>query len=142
DRGAREIIGLPSSLSAELKELSRLQRVTLFMSLLAAVQALLCRYTGQTDFAVGTPIAGRTRPETYKLIGFFVNTLVLRADLSGNPSFLELLQRVRRTTLEAYTHQDLPFELLVEELNPERSLTHAPLFQAMIALHQWPQPTE
>jgi non-ribosomal peptide synthetase component F len=93
----------------------------LFMTLLAAFQVLLHRYTGQDDIAVGSPIAGRTRKETEGLIGFFVNTLVLRTKLQGNPSFRELLTRVREIALQAYEHQDLPFEKLVEELNPDRN---------------------
>ena len=101
------------------------------MTLLAAFQTLLSRYTGQENIAVGSPIAGRTREETEGLIGFFVNTLVLRADLSGNLSFTELLREVRETTLEAYTHQDVPFEKLVEELHPDRNLGASPLFQVM-----------
>ncbi len=133
--GATEIITLPLQLATQLKDLSRQQGTTLFMTLLAAFQALLWRYTEQTDFAVGTPVAGRTQPETENLIGCFVNTLVLRADVSGNPTFLELLKRVRQTTLEAHAHQDVPFELLVEELQPERSMTHSPFFQVMMVLH-------
>ena len=104
------------------------------MTLLAAFELLLSRYCGQEDIAVGAPIAGRTRQETEGLIGFFVNTLVLRADLSNNPTFKELLRQVRETALEAYSHQDLPFEKLVEELNPDRHLSNSPLFQVMFCL--------
>src|SRR5439155_25005206 len=111
--GARSVFVLPAGLSAALKALSRQQGVTLFMTLLAAFQTLLQRYTGQDDILVGSPIAGRTRAELEVLLGFFVNTLVMRADLSGNPTFLELLRRVREVALEAYAHQDLPFEKLV-----------------------------
>mgnify|MGYP006137865365 CR=1 FL=1 len=98
---------------------------------------MLQRYSGQEDFNVGTPIAGRHRAETEGLIGLFVNTLVLRTDLSGDPRFLDLLVRVRKVTLEAYQYQDLPFEKLVEELRPERSLSHSPLFQVMFAMQNF-----
>ncbi len=128
-RGARQSLVLSESLSEALKELSRREGVTLFMVLLAAFQALLSRYTGQEDVAVGTPIAGRNHAETKGLIGFFVNTLVLRTDLSGDPTFRELLGRVREVALEAYDHQDIPFEKLVEELKPQRDLSRNPLFQ-------------
>ena len=128
-RGASQSLTLPQSLSDKLKHFCQQEGVTLYMTLLAAFQTLLYRYSGQPDIIVGSPIAGRNRTEIEGLIGFFINTLVLRADLSGNPSFQELLGRVRSTTLDAYAHQDLPFEKLVEELNPERSLSHNPLFQ-------------
>ena len=104
------------------------------MTLLAAWQALLGRYAGQDDVVVGSPVAGRTRTELEGLIGFFVNMLPLRADLSGDPTWRELLGRVRGSALGAFTHQELPFERLVEELVVERSLVHAPLFQVMFAL--------
>ena len=108
------------------------------MTLLAAFSALLERYTRQEDLTVGTPIAGRTRAETEDLIGLFVNTLALRVDLSGGPSFLELLGRVRETALSAYAHQELPFERLVEELSPERDLSRPPLVQALLAVQNVP----
>jgi len=118
--------------------LSREEGASLFMTLLAAFQTLLGRYSGQQDIAVGTPIAGRKRPQVEGLIGFFVNMLVLRADLSGNPTFRELLQRVREVALGAYANQDLPFERLVEELQPERNLSYNPLFQVSFALENAP----
>lgn len=129
---------LPQRLSDLLKELSRREGATLFMTLLAAFQTLLFRYANQEDIVVGTPIANRTRMETEGLIGFFANTLVMRTDLSGNPSFRELLGKVREMALDAYAHQDLPFEKLVEELQPERSLSHMPVFQALFALQNTP----
>jgi amino acid adenylation domain-containing protein len=139
-RGARQPFVLPMRLYEELLALSQREAVTLFMTLLAAFQTLLHRYTGEDDILVGSPIANRTRPEIEGLIGFFVNTLVLRTDLSGDPPFRELLARVREVTLGAYAHQDLPFEKLVEELQPERSLDHTPLFQVMFVLQNAPWP--
>ena len=132
-RGATHLLMLPGTLSQRLQSLSQREGVTLFMMLLGAFEVLLHRYTGQDDIVVGTPIAGRNRPEIEGLIGFFVNTLVLRTDLSGDPTFRELLGRVRGVTLGAYDHQDLPFERLVEELQPERNLSHNPLFQVAFA---------
>ncbi|MCP4664289.1 MAG: AMP-binding protein, partial [bacterium] len=115
--------------------------LTLFMTLLATFEVLLCRYSGQQDLLVGTPIAGRDRAEIEGLIGFFAGTLVLRGDLRGNPRGCELLRRVRETALDAYAHQDLPFERLVEELQPQRDLSRTPLFQVMFALqHAPPEP--
>ena len=137
-RGARQSIELSSELTQRLKTLSRKEGVTLYMTLLAAFQTLLHRYTGQDDIVVGSPIANRNRIEIEGLIGFFVNTLVLRTDHSGNPTFRELLRRVRETALEAYAHQDLPFEKLVEELRPDRDLSRSPLFQAMFVFQNAP----
>ena len=133
-RGARQSVALPGALTEGVRELSRREGVTMFMTLLAAFQALLCRYTNRPDIAVGTPVANRTSPELEGLIGFFANTLVLRADFSGDPTFRQLLGRVREAALGAYEHQDVPFERLVEELQPERSLTRPPLFNLTFAL--------
>jgi amino acid adenylation domain-containing protein len=133
-RGAIESVKLSATLTQKLKSLSQQQNVSLFMTLLAAWQTLLYRYTGQEDITIGSPIANRNRTEVEGLIGFFVNALALRTDLSGNPSFLELLARVQQVALEAYAHEELPFEVLVEELQPERHLNHSPLFQVMFVL--------
>jgi len=133
-RGSSRSCELSTQLSRAIKGLGQRQGATLFMTLLAAFQTLLSRYSGQADIAVGSPIAGRTHREIEGLIGFFVNTLVLRTDLSNNPTFTELLRQVRDTTLEAYTHQDLPFEKLVEELHPERNPSISPLFQVLFIL--------
>ncbi|MGH9367918.1 MAG: non-ribosomal peptide synthetase [Thermoanaerobaculia bacterium] len=137
-RGAEHRRRVGGRLSRELEALSRREGATLFMTLLAAFQVLLSRYSGQEDVLVGTPIAGRNRAEAENLIGFFVNTLVLRGDLSGEPTFVQLLRRVRETALEAYANQDLPFEKFVEELRPERSLSHSPIFQVMFELDNAP----
>ena len=110
------------------------------MTLLAAWNVLLARYSSQDDICVGTPIANRNRMDTESLIGFFVNTLVMRLDLSGNPRFSELLAHARTVSLNAYAHQDMPFEKLVEEVTLERSLRHSPLFQVMFALQNAPLP--
>jgi len=142
-RGATHNLKLSKSLTASLEALSQQEGVTLFMTLLAAFQTLLHRYTGQEDIAVGSPIANRNHSELEALIGFFVNSLVLRVDLSDRPTFRELLGRVREVTLAAYDHQDLPFEKLVEELHPERDLSRNPLFQVVFALQNAPmQPLE
>jgi amino acid adenylation domain-containing protein len=136
--GKRQTIELSKELTQGLKALSRKEGVTLFMTLLAAFQNLLYRYSGQEDIVVGSPIANRNRTEIEGLIGFFVNTLVLRTNFSYNSTFKELLAQVRKMTLGAYAHQDLPFEKLVEELKPERSLSHSPLFQVMFVLQNVP----
>ena len=137
-RGARQHLSLPANVSASLKSLSQREGATLFMTLLAAFQALLHRYTGGEDIIVGVPIAGRNRLEVENLIGIFINTLALRTDLSGNPSFRQLLGRVRTTALEAYAHQELPFERLVEELQPVRDLSRTPVFQVLFQLRNLP----
>jgi non-ribosomal peptide synthetase component F len=136
--GTRQVLDVPPGVTEGLKTLSRHAGVTLFMTLLAAWQTLLSRYTGQDDISVGTPIAGRTRTEIEGLIGFFVNTLVLRTDLSGDPTFIDLLPRVREIATGAYAHQDLPFEKLVEEIHPERNLSYSSLFQVMFAFQNVP----
>ncbi|AKT41173.1 non-ribosomal peptide synthetase [Chondromyces crocatus] len=133
--GRTHLFTLPASVSERLPALCREHRVTPFMALLAVFQLLLARHTNQTDIAVGTPVAGRIRTELEPLVGFFVNMLVLRVDLSGDPSFIELLDRVRDVTLAAYAHQEMPFEKLVEELQPKRDLSRQPLFQVMFGLH-------
>ncbi|HEX9939154.1 MAG TPA: amino acid adenylation domain-containing protein, partial [Longimicrobium sp.] len=133
-RGASHAFRLPADVTRELRALARQEGATLYMVTHAALDLLLSRWSGQEDMVVGSPIAGRTQVGTEGLIGFFVNTLALRIDLSGNPSFQELVRRVRETALGAYAHQELPFERLVEEVAPERGLSHTPLFQVMFAL--------
>ncbi|MBE9010857.1 amino acid adenylation domain-containing protein [Pseudanabaenaceae cyanobacterium LEGE 13415] len=137
-QGASQLLELPQELLDQLEALSQQTGVTLFMTLLAAFQTLLHRYSGQTDIAIGSPVANRYQSELESLIGFFVNSLVLRTDLSGDPTFRALLDRVREVTLSAYAHQDLPFEKLVEELQPVRSLGQNPLFQVVFALQNTP----
>ncbi|MEJ1929745.1 amino acid adenylation domain-containing protein [Nostoc sp. NIES-2111] len=137
--GAYQELALSKELSLALKQLSQKESVTLFMTLLAAFQILLWRYSGQDDICIGTPIANRNRAEIESLIGFFINTLVLRTRLDGNPSFRELLSRVREVALGAYAHQDLPFEMLVEALQPERNLSHNPIFQVWFNLQNLAQ---
>ncbi|MEH2149874.1 amino acid adenylation domain-containing protein [Nostoc sp.] len=136
--GAHLEFSLSVELTQKLVKLSHEQGCTLFMTLLAAYNTLLYRYTGQTDILVGTPIANRDRTEIEGLIGFFVNTLVMRTDLSENPTFSELLPRLKEIALSAYAHQDLPFEMLVEALQPERDLSYTPLFQVMFVLNNAP----
>ncbi len=138
-RGARERVTLDAALTKKLCALSRDENATLYITLLAAFQLLLSRYSGQEDIAVGSPTAGRSTRELEGLIGFFVNTLVLRGDLSNNPTFREFLRRMRDVALEAYAHQDVPFEKLVEELSPRRDLNISPLFQVMFVLQNDPR---
>ena len=130
---------IPDDLSRQLQSLAQNEGVTLYMLLLAAFKTLLYRYTGQEDLVVGSPIANRNHNKLKGLIGFFVNTLVLRSNLVGNHSFLELLAQIRQVTLEAYAHQDLPFDKLVEVLQPKRDLSYTPLFQVMFAMQNAPQ---
>jgi amino acid adenylation domain-containing protein/non-ribosomal peptide synthase protein (TIGR01720 family) len=136
--GAAESLSLPTELTKSLKELSRQEGATLFMTLLAAFQLLLSRYSSQTDIVVGSAIANRNRAEIEPLVGFFINSLVLRTRLDGDPTFRELLHRVRETALGAYAHQDLPFEMLVDHLQPQRDLSRSPLFQVMFTLQNTP----
>ncbi|HEX8904832.1 MAG TPA: condensation domain-containing protein, partial [Longimicrobiaceae bacterium] len=135
-RGARVAADLAPGLVERLRGLARGEGVSMFMLLLGAFKVLLSKYAGSGDVVVGTPVAGRSRGEVAGLVGCFVNTLVLRTDFSGDPAFREVLRRVRETTLGAWEHQDLPFERLVEALQPERSLAHAPLFQVMFTVTQ------
>src|SRR5689334_170454 len=130
-QGGHKLLALSPALKMKLIELSKHEGTTLFMTLLAAFKTLLYRYTSQEDIVVGSPIAGRNRAEIEDLIGVFINTLALRTTLAGNPTFSELLQRVRQTAIDGYAHQDVPFEKLVAELDPERDLRRNPLFQVM-----------
>ncbi|MGA7219361.1 MAG: amino acid adenylation domain-containing protein [Candidatus Sulfotelmatobacter sp.] len=138
-RGAMQTFGVPAKVVAGLRELARERKATLFMVLLAVYQALLARYSGQRDIVVGTPIANRNRSELEPLIGFFVNMLGLRTDVQDEWSIVELVDRVREVTLGGYEHQDLPFEKLVEELGVARSLSHSPVYQAVLVLQNTPQ---
>ncbi|HET8846535.1 MAG TPA: MupA/Atu3671 family FMN-dependent luciferase-like monooxygenase, partial [Ktedonobacteraceae bacterium] len=135
-RGKHVAIHIPEHLVQELQALSQRENVTLFMTLLASFQILLARYSGQEDILVGSPIASRTRAETEYMVGSFVNTLVLRTQFTGDPTFQEVLQRVREVCLEAYAHQDVPFEQVVEAVYPTRDLSRSPLFQVMFGLHE------
>ena len=140
-RGETQVFTIEQDISEALVSLSQQQGVTLFMLLLTAFKVLLYRYTNQSDIVVGTPVANRQQPQIQGMIGFFVNNLVLRADLSDNPTFLQLLKQVRGVVLEAYDHQHLPFEKLVEALHPERDLSYTPLFQIDFALEYEPEAT-
>ncbi|HEW97759.1 MAG: hypothetical protein DRR16_17350, partial [Candidatus Parabeggiatoa sp. nov. 3] len=137
-QGASLPISLSLELTTQLKQISQKTGTTLFMTLWSAFATLLSRYTGQSDIVIGSPIANRTMSVTESLIGFFVNTLVLRLDLTDNPPFEDILLKARRVALEAYSHQDIPFEQLVEALQPERNLSHSPLFQVMFVLQNAP----
>jgi non-ribosomal peptide synthetase component F len=139
-RGGHEAVWVGEAVSAGLRELSRGEGVTLYMTLLAAFKVLLHLYSGAREIVVGSPVAGRNRTEVEGLIGFFINTLVLRSEVGGGESFRELLRREREVVLEAYAHQEVPFEKLVEELQPERSLSHSPLFQVWFVLQNLQTP--
>jgi non-ribosomal peptide synthetase component F len=142
-RGELEPFLLPPALAERLQTLSRQEGATLFMTLLSGFKALLHRYTSQEDIVVSAPVANRNRTEIEGLIGFFVNSQVLRTDLSGNPTFRELVARVRQVTLEAHSHQDVPFELIVDELRPEGySTSQNPLFRAAFSLQNTPAPID
>jgi aspartate racemase len=138
-RGAAASFGITEEITEKLKQLGRREGSTLFMALLAAFGVVMGRAVGQDDFLIGTDVAGRNHAATEKLIGFFVNQLVLRVDLSGNPTFRELLQRIRQTTLDAYARQDVPFEKLVDQISPERTLARSPLFQVKLVLQNTPR---
>jgi amino acid adenylation domain-containing protein len=129
-----------AELTAKLKSVGQQRAATFYMVLLAAFQTLLHRYTGQRDFAIGSPVAGRIRREIEQLVGCFINILVLRADLSGDPTFVQLLERTRNTSLDAFTHQDAPFEAIISRLQPDRDVSRTPLFQVMFVLQNAPQP--
>lgn len=139
--GAREILRIDGDLPEKLHAFSRQENVTLFMILLAVFETLLYRYTGESDIVVGTPVANRQRVETENLIGYFVNTVAMRTDCSGEPSFRELLSRVRETTLGAYAHQDVPFEKVIDVLKPLRQRSHSPIFQVLFVLLNAPRET-
>jgi hypothetical protein len=139
-QGGSRTIEVPLGLLNELKAIARREHATLYMTLMAAFQVLMARYSNQDDFAVGTPIAGRTRSEVEPLVGLFVNTLAIRARLEGTPSFLEALRRVRQAALGAYSHQDLPFDRVVAAIEPDRDPSRAPIFQVLFALQDAPLP--
>ena len=138
-RGASVEMTLPPSFTVALKEFGHSERATLFMTLLAAFSALLSRHSGQEDIIVGTPVANRNHAEIEGIIGLFATTLALRIDLSGDPSFRDMVRRTKEIALSSFAHQDVPFEKLVEELNPERSLSHNPLFQVLFSLQNTPR---
>lgn len=138
-RGAAQLIIFSNETTSQIRALTQREGVTLFMTMVAAFQTLLCRYSGQEDICVGTPLAGRTPQQTERLIGFFINTLVLRTDLRGNPTFRELLGRVRDTYLTGHANQEAPFEELVAELKPDRSLGQTPFFQVWFAMQNMRQ---
>jgi non-ribosomal peptide synthetase component F len=138
-RGGHEEFAMAKDLADALNTLGRQEGVTLFMTMLAAFNAMLARDTGEDQIVIGTDVANRPTLECERMIGFFINLLPLRTDLSGNPSFRDLLARVRETTLASYTHQEMPFDKLVEELRPERSLSHNPLVQVLFVMQNTPR---
>ena len=140
-QGACEILRVPPEDLRALRELSRQEGATLFMTLMAGFQTMLCRYSGQEQIVVGTDLANRTMPETERMIGFFINLLAVRTDLSGNPTFRELLGRVRDGLLESYAHQEVPFPKIVQEIQPERSATHNPIVQVLFVMQNIPRAT-
>src|SRR5581483_9862576 len=135
-RGATYAVGIPDPLAARLREIAHASGHTLFTLLLSAFQVLLARYSGQDDIVVGSPLTGRTRPELSGVVGYCLNNMPLRGDLSGDPPFTELLDRMRGVVLGALEHQDYPFALLVERLRPKRDAGHSTLFHAMFALNK------
>ena len=138
--GANELFTIPRDLTQSLKEFSKSEGVTLFMTLLAAFKALIYRYSGQEDLIVGTDIAGRNRFETEGLIGFFVNLLALRTNLRGDPTFRELIGRIKEVTSGAYAHQDVPFEQIVSSLRPDRNVSRTPFVQVLFVMQNAPTP--
>jgi non-ribosomal peptide synthetase component F len=138
-QGGCEMLHIPLETLRGLKALARQEGATLFMTLMAGFQALLSRYSGAEQIVVGTDLANRTTPETERMIGFFINLLAVRTDLSGNPTFRELLGRVREGLLESYAHQELPFDKIVHELQPERSATHNPIVQVLFVMQNIPR---
>jgi non-ribosomal peptide synthetase component F len=138
-QGACEMLRIPLEDLRALKTLSRQEGATLFMTLMAGFQALLSRYSGQEQIVVGTDLANRTMPETERMIGFFINLMAVRTDLSGNPTFRELLGRVRDGLLESYAHQEVPFPKIVQEIQPERSASHNPIVQVLFVMQNIPR---
>ena len=136
--GAVETFVIPKELGDRLKEIARGERATLFMILLAAFQTLIHRYTGTDDIVVGAFVAGRNRVETEGLIGLFANTLAMRGDLAGDPTFRELLRKTRDAAFEVYAHQDLPFDMVVESIHPQRNLSYPPIFQVTFQVRNYP----
>jgi non-ribosomal peptide synthetase component F len=139
-RGSYAAVAIPFETVKAVKEIGRQEGTTLFMTMLAAFQALLSRYSGQQQIVIGTDVANRATPETERMIGFFINLLPVRTDLSGNPTFRELLGRVRDSLLEGYANQEVPFAKIVQELQPERSTSHNPIVQVLFVMQNIPRP--